>query len=308
MRHFPLVDRCDSKSDSSLSLPLPFYHPTPVFLPVTPQAPVSPRHQFHHHQHTCNHHANPNLLIPSSNCLSKMNWAAGSDPSSTLASGVPCPRSASSSSGLMRFPPDIAVGAHPAAVAAAAASPPQLLSPTSPLQPPPLDILPSSYHSHALRQNNAPTSAGAAADTHNRPPCPYPDYDVSASTTTALSSQMKAASANSSSSGCPATCNGGSAAAASVSDEQLPVSFEQQQQQQQHPNHRGRGRSRQRRERGSLGSPTDGVVGAAIGAAAVQQQHFFERTSVSLVRRAPSQRRHNEVEEDVSIDDEGLFV
>ena len=284
-----LADRCDSTADSSLSLPLPFYHPTPVFLPVTPQAPVSPRHQFHHHQHTCNHHANPNLLIPSSNCLSKMNWTGG-DASSTVASGVPCPRSASSSSGLMRFPPDIAVGAHPAA--AAATSPQQLPSPTSALQPPPLDILPSSYQAHALRQNNGQTAvAGAVADTHNRPPCPYPDYDVGVSTTTA--------SSNPSSSGCPVSCNGGSASAASVGDEHSPASFEQQQ---QHPNHRGRGRSRQRRERGSLGSPTDGV------AAGVNQQHFFERTSVSLVRRAPSQRRHNEVEEDVSIDDEGLFV
>ena len=59
--------RCEPSSSSSFSLP--FFHPPPTFLPVTPQAPISPRHQFHHHQHTCNHHANPNLLIPSSNCL-----------------------------------------------------------------------------------------------------------------------------------------------------------------------------------------------------------------------------------------------
>ena len=80
----------------------------------------------------------------------------------------------------------------------------------------------------------------------------------------------------------------------------------------------GRSRSQQRRSRGSLGSPTDGGSGgSSVGPSnnnnsasgvASGGVHFFERTSVSLVRRAPSQRRPEEEEDEVTIDEEGLFV
>ena len=76
----------------------------------------------------------------------------------------------------------------------------------------------------------------------------------------------------------------------------------------------GRGRSHQRRGRQSVGSPSSengaGGVGGAGGVPGVAvHHHFFERTSVSLVRRAPSQRRQDDAEtEDVAIDEEGLFV
>ena len=74
------------------------------------------------------------------------------------------------------------------------------------------------------------------------------------------------------------------------------------------PNY-GRSRSQQRRTRGSLGSPSDvGSAAAGSSGSYAGGVHYFERTSVSLVRRTPSQRRPEEVEDDVAIDEEGLFV
>lgn len=290
---FSLFSSCETSSNSSFSLP--FFHPPPTFLPVTPQAPISPRHQFHHHQHTCNHHANPNLLIPSSNCLSKMNRSGGEPSASSNAPTAPncasrsSPSSSSSTGQPSRLPPDISVMSSPNVLASAGTpqqQQPMLLPspPSSALQPPPLDILPSSYHAQSNLQCVA--TRGSSPDVQNHHPRVHQDHQ------NALSVASQLLFPSSQSSPYAVNCHGGSVS--SIGD--APVATTD------HQNHCvARGRSHQRRERTSLSSPTEGAPGAV-------HHHFFERTSVSLVRRAPSQRRQDETEEDVAIDEEGLFV